>query len=111
LLFLVAIPVLVVLLGAWTLVTGRSIGRGLTRGDSLRLQRAPAIYFRAVGAWVITIGLFAMVLLIGAQTGLPSWGRGPLEILEALLIVAFIFTTGWVYRLANRYNMFRWNKP
>src|ERR1700693_1843373 len=60
--------------GAWPLLTGRNypglLGRGFTKGDNLRLKRAPAIYFRAMGAVIASAGLcmFALSVMLGRSS-------------------------------------------
>jgi len=114
--FLILGPVLTAY-GAGLLVTGRNysspLGRGLTRGDTKRLQRAPAIYFRSVGALVGTGGLalLAYGVLMGFRSSLPAVLVTILEILEFLLYAALLVLLFWLLRLANRYKLFRWNKP
>jgi hypothetical protein len=103
--------------GAGLLITGRNysspLGRGLTRGDTARLQRAPAIYFRAIGAMVGTGGLALLNygVLMSFQSSLPPVLVTILEILEFLLYAALLVSALWLLRLANRYKLFRWNKP
>jgi len=103
--------------GAGLLLTGRNysspLGRGLTKGDTGRLQRAPAVYFRAVGAMVAAAGLafFNYGVLFGFRSMVPAELVGTLEIIEALLFVAVLISSFWLLRLASRYKLFRWNKP
>src|SRR5579863_4689123 len=56
-----------VLGGAWPLLSGRNfpglLGRGFTRRDDLKLQRAPTIYFRATGATIVSFGV--LIFCIG----------------------------------------------
>ena len=91
----------------------RPLGRGLTRGDDLRLQRAPAIYFRVLGAMVTSAALDGadLVFLDGFRAGLPAGQVAALQILGALLDVAALASAVWFIRLASRYKLFRWNKP
>jgi hypothetical protein len=106
-----------VLGGAWPLVMGRNypgvLGRGFTRGDNLRLKRAPAIYFRAMGATIASAGLF--LLYVGILMGLPA--RPPLAglviaaILGGSVVISFLGSFAWLFVLAYRYKLFRWNAP
>ena len=116
----VSISVVGLLLAAYgigLLLTGRNyrtpLGRGLTRGDTQRLQRAPAIYFRAIGALAATGGLALMNygLIAGFRSSLAGAVVTALEVLEALLYIAVIVLAFWLLRLANRFKLFRWNKP
>jgi hypothetical protein len=103
--------------GSWFLKTGRNLpgllGRGFTKGDNLRLKRAPAIYFRAVGATVISGGFTAFYL--AAMTGLsPATTAVELvirTILGALVLLAFLSSVGWLLVLSHRYKLFRWDSP
>jgi hypothetical protein len=85
----------------------------LTRGDTERLQRAPAIYFRAVGALLATAGLALLNygVLMGFRSSLAAGVVVALQILEVLLYVAVLVCLFWVTRVANRHKLFRWNKP
>ncbi|HEY5033625.1 MAG TPA: hypothetical protein VIJ30_00715 [Candidatus Dormibacteraeota bacterium] len=106
-----------VLGGAWPLLTGRNfpgvLGRGFTRGDNLRLQRAPAVYFRAMGATIATSGL--LILYLGAtiwlSAGPPTGDLTLVAIFGAVAAVAFAGSLGWLLVLAYRHKLFRWNAP
>ena len=114
---LIVIGLLLGLYGAGLLLTGRNypppLGRGFTRGETLRLYRAPAIYFRAVGALTATGGLAALNygVITGFRSSLSGAVVGTLQVLEALLYIALIVSALWLLRLARRYKLFRWSKP
>ncbi|HEY8854841.1 MAG TPA: hypothetical protein VIN12_06170 [Candidatus Dormibacteraeota bacterium] len=103
-----------VLGGLWPLLTGRNfpgvLGRGFTRGDNLRLKRAPAIYFRAIGATLATSGL--LILYLGAMIWLSA---GPptadLTLVAIVGAVAFAASLAWLLVLTYRHKLFRWNAP
>jgi hypothetical protein len=103
--------------GAWPLLTGRNypglLGRGFTKGDNLRLKRAPAIYFRAMGAVIASAGLcmFALSVMLGLSSD-PS--AGDLGLTALLLVAGMISVSGsviWLIVLAHRHKMFRWDAP
>src|SRR6202022_4754878 len=58
-------------------LTGRNVtgllGRGLTKADDLKLQRAPTSYFRALGSMLRSLGL--LVLWVGMV--FLTVGQGP----------------------------------
>jgi hypothetical protein len=100
--------------GVRLLVTGRTLGRqGFSTAETSRLHHAPPIFFRAVGALVTTLGLTTVDLtaLMDFRARLPNWLIVTLQLLEALLLVALLASCVWLLRLANRYRLFRWNKP
>jgi hypothetical protein len=49
--------------------------------------------------------------LAGFRSSLSSAMVGLLQVLEALLYLALIVCIFWLFRLANRYQLFRRNKP
>ncbi|MFI5268437.1 MAG: hypothetical protein ACHQ7M_13780 [Chloroflexota bacterium] len=103
--------------GLWPLLTGRNfpgvLGRGFTKGDNLRLKRAPAIYFRAMGATIATLGLLILVLgivlwlLAVAPTTDPTF----LAILGGVAAIAVAGSFVWLMVLTYRHKLFRWNAP
>ena len=106
-----------VLGGAWPLLAGRNfpgvLGRGFTRGDNVRLKRAPAIYFRAMGATIATSGL--LILYLGALIWLSAVQPAPdlsvVAIVGSVTAVAFCVSLGWLLVLTYRHKLFRWNAP
>jgi hypothetical protein len=102
-----------VLAGAWPLLSGRNfpglLGRGFTTGDNLRLQRAPAIYFRAMGATTATAAL--LILYLGILIWLSPITAGLAASLGALAAVAFLGSLAWLLVLTYRHKLFRWNSP
>jgi hypothetical protein len=114
---IVVLGLVFVAYGTGLLLTGRNytspLGRGLTKGDTGRLQRAPAIYFRAIGAMVATAGLALLNygVLFGFRSMVPAEVVGTLEIIEALLFIAVLVLCFWLLRVAGRYKLYRWNKP
>jgi multisubunit Na+/H+ antiporter MnhG subunit len=103
--------------GMWPLLTGRNfpgiLGRGFTRGDNLRLQRAPAVYFRAMGATIATSGL--VILYVGAliwlSEGPPAADLTLLAIVGGLAAISFAGSFAWLLVLTARYKLFRWDAP
>ena len=106
-----------VLGGLWLLLTGRNfpgvLGRGFTRGDNLRLKRAPAIYFRAMGATVATSGLLIAYLgtVIWLTAGPQTNGLTLVAVLGGVAAVAFVGSLAWLLVLTYRHKLFRWNAP
>ena len=106
-----------VLGGLWPLLTGRNfpgvLGRGFTRGDNLRLKRAPAIYFRAMGATLATSGLLILYLgaMIWLSAGPPTADLTLVAIVGAVGAVAFAASLAWLLVLTYRHKLFRWNAP
>jgi formate hydrogenlyase subunit 3/multisubunit Na+/H+ antiporter MnhD subunit len=103
--------------GLWPLLTGRNfpgvLGRGFTNGDNLRLKRAPAIYFRAMGASIATFGL--LILDLGAAFWLsavaPATDPTLLAIAGAIAAMALAGSLVWLLVLTHRHKLFRWNAP
>ena len=114
---MVVLGLLLAVYGTGMLLRGRNypppLGRGFTGGETQRLQRAPATYFRAIGGLTATAGLALSNygVLTGFRSSLSGGALGSLEVLEALLYVAVIVSSFRLLRLANRYKLFRWNKP
>ena len=106
-----------VLPGAWLLATGHNLpgilGRGLTQGENLRMKRAPASYFRVIGALAAVAGLFA-IFIAWITTIFPRPSVASLIVFLALLSVFLITLSGllaWMLILAARHRLFRWDKP
>ena len=103
--------------GLWPLLAGRNfpgvLGRGFTRGDNLRLERAPAIYFRAMGVTIVTSGL--LILCVGVLVWLSG---GPsvtyltvVTVVAGVAALAVVGSLTWLVVLAHRHKLFRWNAP
>ena len=103
--------------GAWPLLSGRNypgvLGRGFTNGDNLRLKRAPAGYFRAMGATVATAGLlvFDLGIIVWLSTAPPAGGVTALATIGAVAGIAFFGSLIWLLVLAHRHKLYRWNAP
>jgi multisubunit Na+/H+ antiporter MnhG subunit len=103
--------------GAWPLLAGRNypgwLGRGFTQGGSLRLKRAPTIYFRATGATVTSAGLVnlyvAYLMALSSMAGVVELATA--AVLGALVFVALFGSLAWMLVLAYRHKLFRWNAP
>ena len=103
--------------GTWPLLTGKNfpgvLGRGFTRGDNLRLERAPAIYFRAMGATIVTSGL--VILCIGAlillSAGPPTANLNVVAVIAGVAAISFAGSLAWLLVLTYRHKLFRWNTP
>jgi heme A synthase len=106
-----------VLGGAWPLLTGRNfpgpLGRGFTRRDNLRLQRAPVIYFRAMGATIVASGLLILYLgtVIFLSARPPTSDLTLVAVFGAVATVAFAGSLAWLLVLTYRHKLFRWNAP
>ena len=101
----------------WLLITGRGLpgilGRGFTKSDNLRLRRTPALYFRAMGT-LIGVSAVNVALLGWAGYVLTSVSLTTLEVIAAvagILILPTGAAIAWVFVLAARYRLFRWDKP
>ena len=103
--------------GAWPLLTGRNypglLGRGFTKGDNLRLKRAPAIYFRAMGAVIASAGLamFSLSFMMGLSTDPSAIELLTTAALLSLSLIGVSFSVAWLIVLAHRYKLFRWDSP
>jgi multisubunit Na+/H+ antiporter MnhG subunit len=103
--------------GAWPLLTGQNypgwLGKGFTQGGSLRLKRAPAIYFRATGATVTSAGLVNLYVayLMGLSTAADGAELAVAAILGTLVFVALFGSLASMLVLAYRHKLFRWNAP
>ena len=104
-------------LGARPFWTGKNygglLGRGWTKDDNLRLARAPAIYFRAVGAAVVFVGVG--IVCIGVLSLLPADAPAPVltvvAIFGAVAVLGILVSLAAVLVLSSRYKLFRWDKP
>jgi hypothetical protein len=103
--------------GAWPLLTGRNypglMGRGFTKGDDLRLNRAPAIYFRAMGATIASAGLcmFALSVMLGLSSD-PSAGDLGLAVLVCVVCAIWGARAAvWLILLAHRHKLGGCNAP
>ena len=103
--------------GAWPLLTGRNfpglLGRGFTRSDNLRLQRAPAVYFRAMGLTIATAGLLIgdVGLVVWLAAGPPLAGITIVAVVGSLAGIAFMGSLAWLLVLTYRHKLFGWNAP
>ena len=108
-----------ILMGAWPLLSGRNypgvLGRGFTQGDNLRLKRAPAGYFRAMGATIATAGL------VVCDLGVILWWSNArhadgvaVALIGAIAGIGFAGFCGsfaWLLVLTYRHKLFRWDAP
>jgi hypothetical protein len=99
-------------------LTGRNMTEwlelGSTKSDDLRLYRAPAAYFRAMGAMLLSIGGLVVWLAVVFLSITREPGRAFLaEVfpLAWLFVAALIASAIWFSVLAARHKLFRWNKP
>jgi len=100
-----------ILLSLRYLITGRNygglLGRGITKSDSLRLKRAPGMYFRAIGAVSAAAGLllvwcglaldFADKLPAGAVQG-HRRAFAVILIGGLVLLMSFVGSVTWLGR-------------
>lgn len=115
---LVVIGLSLVGLGLRPLLTGKNysgvMGRGLTKNDDARLKRAPAAFFRALGAMLGAFGAlfvyFGIVLAV-----VPDHTQTSLVILifavAGLFVIAELGCVVWMIVLSRRYRLFRWDEP
>lgn len=103
--------------GAWPLVAGRNypgwLGSGFTQGGSLRLKSAPAIYFRAMGATVVSAGLVNLYVayLMGLSSAADGAELAVAAIIGVFVLVALFGSLAWMLVLAYRHKLFRWKAP
>jgi protein-S-isoprenylcysteine O-methyltransferase Ste14 len=103
--------------GAWPLLSGKNfpgvLGSGFTRGDNLRLKRAPATYFRAMGATITSAGvlLLAFAFSVVLASNAPRGDLVVVAIIVGIGLIGFVVSAGWLIVLAHRYKLFRWNVP
>jgi hypothetical protein len=103
--------------GAWPLLTGRNypglLGRGFTKGDNLRLKRAPAIYFRAMGAVIASAGLamFALSFMMGLSTDPSTAELVTTAVLLSVGLIGVSLSVAWLLVVAHRHKLFRWDSP
>jgi hypothetical protein len=111
------VSALLALASVWLLITGRNLpgplGQGVTKGDNQRLQRAPRIYFRAMGLFV---GVAAAdgVFLVWMISVLPARSLAQLYFAAVIIVLLALPTTGaaiWLVVLTAKYRLFRWDKP
>jgi hypothetical protein len=102
--------------GAWMVVRGENLpgvlGRGFTRGDRVRLQRAPAEYFRAMGTTILLAVVFVapgIWLLTSMQPSRQSITI--LAILAAIFIPLISASAAWLVLVTARHKLFRWDRP
>jgi len=102
----------------WLLITGRNLpgilGRGFTKGDNLRLKRAPPMYFRALGAvlGISAIDITVLVVMLLRFLAAPSVQFAELFApVTAVLSLATGAALVWLFVLAARHRLFRWDKP
>jgi len=111
------IAALLAVAAVWLVISGSNLpgllGRGFTKGDNLRLKRAPRIYFRALRLRFGTAALdgffFAWVISL-----LPSPPIAMLEIVAVVTAVLALPTAAavvWLFVLAYKYRLFRWDEP
>ena len=108
--------VLGALSGGWMAITGKNLpgvfGRGFTKGDQLRLRRAPAEYFRAIGTTILlAVGFVAPGIWIVSSTTPTRQSITIVAILAAVFIPLVTVSTTWVIVLTARHKLFRWDKP
>jgi hypothetical protein len=104
--------------GGRMVLTGRNmsglLGRGLTKSDDLKLGRAPAVYFRAMGSMFLSLGLLILWLGIVFLT-IPRQATGAFIVLifslAGLIVAALVGSLIWLTAVAARYRLFRWDKP
>ena len=111
---LMVLGVIVILLSLRYLITGQNygglLGRGITKSDSLRLKRAPGMYFRAIGAVSAAAGL----LLVWCGLALDFADKLPFAVIligGLVLLMSFVGSVTWLMVLAKRYRLFRWDPP
>jgi hypothetical protein len=103
--------------GAWPLLTGKNypglLGRGFTRPDNVRLNRAPTIYFRAMGAVIASAGLamFSLSFMMGLSADPSAAELVWTAILLSVGLVGLSASIAWLIVVAHRHKLFRWDAP
>jgi hypothetical protein len=103
--------------GAWPLLTGKNypglLGRGFTRADNVRLNRAPTIYFRAMGAVIASAGLamFSLSFMVGLSADPSAAELVWTAILLSVGLVGLSASIAWLIVVAHRHKLFRWDAP
>lgn len=104
--------------GGRQVLTGKNLngllGRGFTRSDDLRMQRAPAVYFRAMGSMILSLGLLVVWVGIAFLTTPDEPSSAYLVTIfgiAGLLLGFLIASTGWLTVVAAKHRLFRWDKP
>ena len=101
----------------YLVVTGSNLpwvlGRAFTRGGGARLERAPAAYFRAMGALVgsAAMGSFWLVLLVTLSPETSPWAYLLAALAGIPIAAAMTASVAWMTVLAHRYKLFIWSKP
>lgn len=98
-------------------MTGRNLpgwmGR-VRKRDELRIQRAPAAYFRAIGSMALSFGLFValagFVFLTIPQEPSATYIAAMLGF-AGLFVGGLILSVVWLFVVSSRYKLFRWDKP
>ena len=115
---LLGIGLLSLVLGGRLLWTGRNfggiLGRGFTRSDELRMKRAPAVYFRALGTMAsipAVMLLFFGVVLVLVPTQPDSRLVALVFGVAGVLLIAEVLSVVWLLLISSRYKLFRWDKP
>ena len=105
-----------ILMGAWPLLSGRNypgvLGRGFTKADNLRLKRAPASYFRAMGATIAMAGLLVcdLGIIVWLSSARPADGAA-VAMIGAIAGIGFFGSLAWLLVLTYRHRLFRWDAP
>ena len=104
---------------AWyPLITGKNysglLGRSLRASEDPRLKRAPAMYFRAMGAMVEAIAVFliffGVALVIAPDRPGPTWTAMFLIVLATFVVVEVV--SGLIlFIVAAKHGLFRWSRP
>jgi hypothetical protein len=103
--------------GAWPMLSGRNypgvLGRGFTRGDNLRLKRAPSIYFRVMGGAITSAGILVLAIanLMSLPDGTSAAERAATATLFVIGLMGSLLFVAWLLLLAYRHKLFRWNSP
>jgi multisubunit Na+/H+ antiporter MnhG subunit len=108
-----------ILLGAWPLLSGKNypgiFGRGFTESDNVRLLRAPASYFRAMGATIATAGLvvcdLGVILWLSSARSVGGAGAVTVGAIAGIGLAGFFGSFAWLLLLTYRHKLFRWNAP
>ena len=108
---------LVLVLGAWLLVTGKNfpglLGRGFTQGDNLRMKRAPAQFIRALGLMSVLAWFFAFfsAWIVSLLPRPSTESMVIVGVVAAIFVIPMGASFAWLMLVAARHRLFRWDKP
>ena len=114
---LAIVGVLLFVMGAWLLITGKNfpgwLGRGFTKTDDPRTKRMPSKFYRAIGVFSILAGSAAF-FLAWIISLFPNPSIQSLAIMDASLgifALALGASLAWLLVIGAKHRLFWWDKP